>query len=112
MNPSFMEISQQYVSLCESRANDVNMIMQRNVVIDECGEARLCDFGLSSMIAEQSAELISVTSSVKGTCRFMAPELFASDDARPTTRSDIWAYGCVVLEVGIHLLIPSLIALH
>lgn len=29
----------------------------------------------------------------------MAPELSVHDDARHTTYSDMWAYGCLMLEV-------------
>ncbi|KZV94480.1 kinase-like protein [Exidia glandulosa HHB12029] len=68
-----------------------------NILISDDGRVQLCDFGLSKIMAEHGFSVGS--SGGKGTCRFMAPELFASDDARPTAASDIWAYGCVIIEV-------------
>ncbi|KZV80608.1 kinase-like protein [Exidia glandulosa HHB12029] len=69
-----------------------------NVLVSDDGVARLCDFGFSSMRAEH-APIISSDSSMKGTYRWMAPELFAHDRARHTKQSDIWASGCLFLEV-------------
>ncbi|KZV98302.1 kinase-like protein [Exidia glandulosa HHB12029] len=69
-----------------------------NVLISDEGTARLSDFGFSSVVAEYSSMLPHETS-VKGTFRWMAPELFAEDGARHTTESDTWATGCLFLEV-------------
>ncbi|KZV90652.1 kinase-like protein [Exidia glandulosa HHB12029] len=67
-----------------------------NILVSTTGEALLCDFGLASVFDEHST---SQNSPPKGTCRWMARELFMRDDARHTTYSDIWAFGCVALEL-------------
>ncbi|KZV79862.1 kinase-like protein [Exidia glandulosa HHB12029] len=67
-----------------------------NILVSTTGEALLCDFGLASVTGEHSA---SHNSTIKGTCRWMAPELFTDDDPSHTMFSDIWAFGCVALEL-------------
>lgn len=66
-----------------------------NVLIRDNGDACICDFGFSAMTADQ----FSQSTAPGGTQRWMAPELFSKEYARHTTASDVWAYGCVVLEV-------------
>ncbi|KZV81821.1 kinase-like protein [Exidia glandulosa HHB12029] len=66
-----------------------------NILVSDEGDARICDFGLASMLYE----IPSTATSMRGTLRWMAPELFKDDDARHTTYSDVWAFGCVVIEV-------------
>ncbi|KZV89779.1 kinase-like protein, partial [Exidia glandulosa HHB12029] len=68
-----------------------------NVLVADDGTARVCDFGVSVMLEEHSTS--TQQSSIKGTCRWMAPELFDDDDARHTFQSDLWAFGCLILEV-------------
>ncbi|KZV94485.1 kinase-like protein, partial [Exidia glandulosa HHB12029] len=67
-----------------------------NILVSQTGDALLCDFGLASVM---DASYFAHNSPSKGTWRWMAPELFATDDARHTTYSDIWALGCVALEI-------------
>lgn len=50
------------------------------------------------MLAEHTAAMTSYTS-MKGTCRWMARELLREDEARHTVHSDMWAFGCVIIEV-------------
>ncbi|KZV88419.1 kinase-like protein [Exidia glandulosa HHB12029] len=69
-----------------------------NILVSDDGIACLCDFGFAKVLAEVSASLTS-QSTLKGTLRWMAPELFAEEDARHTIWSDIWAFGCVLHEI-------------
>ncbi|KZV83213.1 kinase-like protein [Exidia glandulosa HHB12029] len=69
-----------------------------NILVSADGNALICDFGLATILTgDQSAQTFS--SFVKGTCRWMAPELFEHDQAKHTKASDVWAFGCVILEV-------------
>lgn len=65
------------------------------------GTPMLADFGLSRVIMEEATGL--TTSSSKGSCRWMAPELFGGIETQiqvlVTTASDVWAFGCLCLEV-------------
>ncbi|EJD36726.1 kinase-like protein, partial [Auricularia subglabra TFB-10046 SS5] len=72
-----------------------------NILISDDGMALLSDFGLAAVQVEV-AEISFLTmsgSSAKGTCRWMSHELNLGDDAQLTKASDIWAFGCVLVEV-------------
>ena len=71
---------------------------QANILVGKDGIVRICDFGLASILAEHAAAPTSQTT-MRGTCRWMAPELFNDDPARHTVYSDVWSLGCVILEV-------------
>ncbi|KAG0239179.1 hypothetical protein BGW41_007870 [Actinomortierella wolfii] len=68
-----------------------------NVLLTNHLEVRLCDFGLSAIKTTSSASRL--TESLKGTVRWMAPELFTK---RPeyTTKSDVYALGMVMWEMA------------
>ncbi|KAF8309177.1 kinase-like domain-containing protein [Cantharellus anzutake] len=65
------------------------------VVMEATGVARLCDFGLSSLLDDLPT--YAPSSSVAGTLRFISPELFAG--GKRNEASDIWAFGCAAGEV-------------
>ena len=68
------------------------------VVVGSTGLARLCDFGLSSLLGDPST--YTGSTSTFGTIRFLSPELFTGElDAR-NKGSDVWAFGCASGEVG------------
>lgn len=74
-----------------------------NLLIDETGAVRLTDFGLS-LIAEGTAYNYG-SHHGGGALRWIAPELFdpeefGLDNTRPTAKSDIYAFGCICVEVS------------
>lgn len=64
-----------------------------NVLIDTTGAPVLIDLGIAR---SNEAEAVTTQLSIKGTLRFLAPELFEGLAATPA--SDIWSLGCVLLE--------------
>jgi len=66
-----------------------------NVVLDLQLNAKLCDFGLTQSMEKTH---ISRRDNEFGSPRYMAPELFHSK-GKVTEKVDVWALGCVVLEV-------------
>ncbi|KAF9158228.1 hypothetical protein DFQ26_007864 [Actinomortierella ambigua] len=72
-----------------------------NVLLTRHMEVKLCDFGLAT-IKVRSA---SMSSTLKGTSRWMAPELFV---ARPkySTKSDMYALGMVMWEMAANCTVP------
>ncbi|ELU36174.1 protein tyrosine kinase domain-containing protein [Rhizoctonia solani AG-1 IA] len=76
-------------------------IKATNILMKEDGTPLIADFGLSRLVIEFSTGL--TTSSSKGSCRWMAPELFGGIDSQVlvpvTTASDVWAFGCLCIEI-------------
>ncbi|KIM29148.1 hypothetical protein M408DRAFT_45670, partial [Serendipita vermifera MAFF 305830] len=74
-----------------------------NVLIADNGDACLCDFGLSRLIKTETGASGFTTSNFAGSIRYMSPELLNSEDeeALPlvTTASDVYALGCVGLQI-------------
>ncbi|KAG8935631.1 hypothetical protein FRC00_010691 [Tulasnella sp. 408] len=72
-----------------------------NILINDAHQAVLCDFGLALFIQESGISSGLTTSrSVKGSLRYMSPELNLDDEAKHTLASDVWAWGCTAFEVG------------
>lgn len=61
-----------------------------NVLLPKAGGLKICDFGLSALIADQD-------SLTQGSVRYMAPELFHEDKVEP--RADIYSLGMVAYEM-------------
>ncbi|KAG8711980.1 hypothetical protein FRC09_020317 [Ceratobasidium sp. 395] len=87
-------------------------IKARHVLMYDDGTPLLAGFGLSRIVAESSTGL--TTSSSRGTYRWMSPELFGDVEDQiqvfVTTASDVWAFGCLCLEVWVWHLTTSSIA--
>ena len=72
--------------------------MQANIVVGT-GLARLCDFGLSSLLDDLST--YAQSTSTFGTIRFLSPELVTGDLEARNEGCDVWAFGCTSGEVGL-----------
>ncbi|KAG8939780.1 hypothetical protein FRC03_006055 [Tulasnella sp. 419] len=70
-----------------------------NILIDNSGTAMLCDFGTSHFL-EDAREIRGLTTSSRVVTRcFSCPELERSEDQRKTRMSDMWAFGCLAMQV-------------
>ncbi|KAG8924106.1 hypothetical protein FRC00_005472, partial [Tulasnella sp. 408] len=72
-------------------------IKPENILITDEITAVLCDFGLARR-ADGKPSGLTTTKTIKGSTRYMSPELLEEDGVQ-TLRSDIWAYGCLVFKV-------------
>ncbi|KAG8920461.1 Suppressor of Sensor Kinase (SLN1) [Tulasnella sp. 418] len=100
-----MAISKGFVTVClDDYSSDV--VLQENVLVDANGHASLCDFGMSQFV-EEATRITGFTTTnayLGGTDRFMCPELL---DERPkTTATDIWALGCLIVQVRLDVITP------
>lgn len=79
--------------------------IQSNVLINGSGKAYLCDFGLSTIRAEFQGTSY-FTSSISGSIRWAAPELYQLKDedfgTGLTTDCDVYSFGSVILQVSFH----------
>jgi len=75
-----------------------------NVLVDTSGRPCIADFDLTSIIYSQVSTVTTSSFSGKGSLRWQAPELIkvmtgGPGNANITTESDVYAYGCICLEV-------------
>ncbi len=81
------------------------IVEQTNVLVDASGNPRITDFGLVRIIDSQATNLSASSFAGKGSLRWQAPELLDTSRfpeghvAGITTKTDIYAFGCVCLEV-------------
>ncbi|KAK1318142.1 Serine/threonine-protein kinase TIO [Acorus calamus] len=69
-----------------------------NILLDENGRMKLCDFGLSRRLSDISKNSLSqLPQGKRGTPCYMAPELFQEGGVH-SYASDFWALGCVLYE--------------
>ncbi|MDQ6683186.1 MAG: serine/threonine protein kinase, partial [Chloroflexota bacterium] len=66
-----------------------------NVLLDAAGRAKLADFGIARLLGE-AADRMTMTGTVIGTLRYMAPEQLAGDSVGP--RADLFSLGVMLHE--------------
>ncbi|KAF9162547.1 hypothetical protein DFQ26_003432 [Actinomortierella ambigua] len=73
-----------------------------NVLLTKAMEAKLCDFGMATVKVTSASRS---NGTLKGTFRWMAPELLTSSP-KYSTKSDIYALGMVMWEMAANCTIP------
>ncbi|XP_028756200.1 lysM domain receptor-like kinase 3 [Neltuma alba] len=71
-------------------------IKTSNILLDASFRAKISDFGLAKLVGKANEEEITATK-VVGTYGYLAPEYLS--DGRATTKSDVYAFGIVLLEI-------------
>ena len=75
------------------------MVSQANILIDGDHHVRLADFGVAVLADAGSCSGISTRSG--GAARWCAPEVLKGEPS--SKESDIYAFGCVCIEVSTYL---------
>ncbi|CAE7150927.1 unnamed protein product [Rhizoctonia solani] len=70
-----------------------------NILVTSDETAKLCDFGRSRERGDPTVGVSHSSARLAGTIRYMSPELFKPNVDGPTPAADMWAYGCVALEI-------------
>jgi serine/threonine protein kinase len=69
----------------------------RNVLLDGAWNPKVCDFGMSRMTWSDNSGTQNSTKSDVGPLKWMAPE--ALQHRQYSEASDVWMFGCTVIEV-------------
>merc|ERR1712232_638590 len=69
-----------------------------NILLDTGLNAKLCDFGLTMPMGMDKTSFARNKGGESGSPRYMAPEFFV-ETAKITEKIDIWALGCVLIEI-------------
>jgi serine/threonine protein kinase len=79
--------------------------LQRKVLVDDGGVAKICGFGLVRLVPESRHTGVTTASAHTGTIRYLSYERVSHDvdDTMSTTASDVYALACVGMEVSIFL---------
>lgn len=72
---------------------------QVNVLVTDTLRAVLCDFGLSADMRDLGETGLETAPILRGTQRYLSPELTGGGSQRHSLLTDIWAWGCVLIEV-------------
>lgn len=72
-----------------------------NILVTGAGVVKICDFGHSRFSGNDSdhPSVSDASSRFHATTRYMSPEFFQESKTKPTVFSDIWAFGCIALEI-------------
>ncbi|KAG8908802.1 hypothetical protein FRB99_003040 [Tulasnella sp. 403] len=74
-------------------------IKSANVLVGHGPRAVLCDFGLAKAMADSPSGLTTTRFMNRGSTRYQSPELVMNSSCVRTLESDIWAWGCLLLEI-------------
>ncbi|KAG8984000.1 hypothetical protein FRB93_006839 [Tulasnella sp. JGI-2019a] len=69
-----------------------------NILMSDERRAVLCDFGLA-IAADEVQSGLTTSKGFKGSVRYCSPELVMEDEARRWPPSDMWAWGCLFVEI-------------
>lgn len=70
-----------------------------NILLDAQQSARICDFGLAQQMEVQATQIPRKLEGEGGSPRYMAPELYDAVHGKLTEKVDIWAMGCIFIEL-------------
>ena len=74
-------------------------IKPTNIILDEYGNVKICDFKKALKVNEMTIEDIKKNKAAMTPC-YTAPELF-SDERAYSFKSNLWALGCIMYEMAV-----------
>lgn len=72
---------------------------KNNILITDRENAVIADFGIPKVLEDRPTGL-TTSSWAQGTIRYCSPELVTNSKPQHSLESDIWALGCLILEVS------------
>jgi len=68
-----------------------------NILLDAAQNAKICDFGLAQQM--EATHIARKLDGEGGSPRYMAPECYDAAHGKLTEKVDIWALGCILIEL-------------
>merc|ERR1711972_235949 len=70
-----------------------------NILLDGQANAKICDFGLAQQMDLSATSIARKIDGEGGSPRYMAPECYDAVHGKLTEKVDIWALGCILIEL-------------
>jgi len=70
-----------------------------NVLLDAACNAKICDFGLAQQMRTEATHITRKSEGEGGSPRYMAPECYDPRHGKLSEKVDVWALGCILIEV-------------
>lgn len=70
-----------------------------NILLDANQNAKICDFGLAQQMRLEATSIARKIDGEGGSPRYMAPECYDAAHGKLTEKVDIWAIGCILIEL-------------
>lgn len=70
-----------------------------NILLDGAANAKICDFGLAQQMKMDCTHMTRKQEGEGGSPRYMAPECYDPRHGKLSEKVDIWALGCILIEV-------------
>merc|ERR1712039_815055 len=75
-----------------------------NILLDVSQNAKICDFGLAQQMDLSATSIARKIDGEGGSPRYMAPECYDAVHGKLTEMVDIWALGCIFIELFANVL--------
>ncbi|KAG8874939.1 hypothetical protein FRB97_005515 [Tulasnella sp. 331] len=80
-----------------NKPTEMKRLQLDNVLVNDVGDAMLCDFGLTKVLGAEPSGLTTDDGNFKGAVRWTSPEVLEGEDK--SLSSDVWSWGCLLLEI-------------
>jgi len=71
-----------------------------NILLDAQSNAKICDFGLAHQMTDMATHIArKIDGEEGGSPRYMAPECYDAAHGKITEKVDVWAMGCILIEL-------------
>uniref|UniRef100_A0ACD5WW94 Uncharacterized protein n=1 Tax=Avena sativa TaxID=4498 RepID=A0ACD5WW94_AVESA len=75
-------------------------IKPHNILLDHDLRPKISDFGLAKLCPQKESTIAVSIAGARGTIGYIAPEVFSRGIAAVTSKSDVYSYGMMVLEMS------------
>lgn len=75
-------------------------IKPHNILLDRDLRPKISDFGLAKLCSQKESTIAVSIAGARGTIGYIAPEVFSRGVGAVTSKSDVYSYGMMVLDIS------------